>query len=152
MYNVLICPHIVFFFQAEDGIRDVAVTGVQTCALPILSYVDPIREEWRDADVVREGLVVVNRDLISLVHPEREDASRYESSAGILVAGYAVVVDVGVRVPTYRDPVLSDKRGRSHAPHLVLPYVTLRPYGSDHAVDQNSALLVLVNQVLANDA
>src|SRR3989449_11256516 len=26
----------IFFFQAEDGIRDVAVTGVQTCALPIL--------------------------------------------------------------------------------------------------------------------
>src|SRR5256884_6667866 len=25
------------FFQAEDGIRDVAVTGVQTCALPILA-------------------------------------------------------------------------------------------------------------------
>src|SRR2546429_889480 len=25
----------VFFFQAEDGIRDVAVTGVQTCALPL---------------------------------------------------------------------------------------------------------------------
>src|SRR2546429_4568366 len=32
--------HIVFFFfQAEDGIRDVAVTGVQTCALPILDVV-----------------------------------------------------------------------------------------------------------------
>src|SRR2546429_2139811 len=28
---------VFFFFQAEDGIRDVAVTGVQTCALPILS-------------------------------------------------------------------------------------------------------------------
>src|SRR2546422_7470872 len=28
---------IFFFFQAEDGIRDVAVTGVQTCALPISS-------------------------------------------------------------------------------------------------------------------
>src|SRR2546429_5245968 len=27
--------HRCFFFQAEDGIRDVAVTGVQTCALPI---------------------------------------------------------------------------------------------------------------------
>src|SRR2546422_5720915 len=27
-----------FFFQAEDGIRDVAVTGVQTCALPILLH------------------------------------------------------------------------------------------------------------------
>src|SRR2546429_5185812 len=31
---ILVCC-IVFFFQAEDGIRDVAVTGVQTCALPI---------------------------------------------------------------------------------------------------------------------
>src|SRR2546429_2776978 len=38
-----------FFFQAEDGIRDVAVTGVQTCALPISlfewsaqSKVDPL--------------------------------------------------------------------------------------------------------------
>src|SRR2546430_16552493 len=26
---------IIFFFQAEDGIRDLTVTGVQTCALPI---------------------------------------------------------------------------------------------------------------------
>src|SRR5262249_59341559 len=31
---VLVC---VFFFQAEDGIRDWSVTGVQTCALPISS-------------------------------------------------------------------------------------------------------------------
>src|SRR3712207_9104348 len=29
--NLLFC----FFFQAEDGIRDIGVTGVQTCALPI---------------------------------------------------------------------------------------------------------------------
>ena len=26
---------LFFFFQAEDGIRDTSVTGVQTCALPI---------------------------------------------------------------------------------------------------------------------
>src|SRR3712207_8917361 len=31
-----------FFFQAEDGIRDIGVTGVQTCALPISSLLwDP---------------------------------------------------------------------------------------------------------------
>src|SRR2546429_6742888 len=30
----------LFFFQAEDGIRDVAVTGVQTCALPIYGQAD----------------------------------------------------------------------------------------------------------------
>src|SRR5256885_16188953 len=29
-----------FFFQAEDGIRDYKVTGVQTCALPIFATVD----------------------------------------------------------------------------------------------------------------
>src|SRR5690606_40595359 len=29
---------LVFFFQAEDGIRDFHVTGVQTCALPISIY------------------------------------------------------------------------------------------------------------------
>src|SRR5256885_7145543 len=29
----------VFFFQAEDGIRDYKVTGVQTCALPILPII-----------------------------------------------------------------------------------------------------------------
>src|SRR2546429_7163984 len=29
---------LFFFFQAEDGIRDVAVTGVQTCALPISCF------------------------------------------------------------------------------------------------------------------
>src|SRR2546422_6245753 len=30
--------YFFFFFQAEDGIRDVAVTGVQTCALPISGH------------------------------------------------------------------------------------------------------------------
>src|SRR3712207_3401272 len=30
------CVNCFFFFQAEDGIRDIGVTGVQTCALPLL--------------------------------------------------------------------------------------------------------------------
>src|SRR6266700_8178002 len=33
-----------FFFQAEDGIRDFHVTGVQTCALPILRLEGQVRE------------------------------------------------------------------------------------------------------------
>src|SRR6266478_2773386 len=32
-----------FFFQAEDGIRDLTVTGVQTCALPILPFEDLVQ-------------------------------------------------------------------------------------------------------------
>src|SRR2546421_4661359 len=34
---------LVFFFQAEDGIRDLIVTGVQTCALPISQVPRPPR-------------------------------------------------------------------------------------------------------------
>src|SRR5256884_2400887 len=40
----------LFFFQAEDGIRDVAVTGVQTCALPIyLKSVDDLTTHYSTA-------------------------------------------------------------------------------------------------------
>src|SRR5689334_24004812 len=36
MIMVIYCMvYVFFFFQAEDGIRDGTVTGVQTCALPI---------------------------------------------------------------------------------------------------------------------
>src|SRR5207253_3773658 len=34
--KLLMFLQCIFFFQAEDGIRDGHVTGVQTCALPIL--------------------------------------------------------------------------------------------------------------------
>src|SRR5438445_9950742 len=39
LYVYVLCIHydFFFFFQAEDGIRDIGVTGVQTCALPISS-------------------------------------------------------------------------------------------------------------------
>src|SRR5438105_15204635 len=44
-----------FFFQAEDGIRDPLVTGVQTCALPISVGAT-------DAQRVRSGDVIAARD------------------------------------------------------------------------------------------
>src|SRR5438874_12916044 len=42
-----------FFFQAEDGIRDLYVTGVQTCALPIPDYRTKVDEVCND----RQALV-----------------------------------------------------------------------------------------------
>src|SRR5256885_11163119 len=41
------CDRVFFFFQAEDGIRDYKVTGVQTCALPI----------WIRRDLLYEALL-----------------------------------------------------------------------------------------------
>src|SRR3712207_7068505 len=38
LHSGAVLDGLFFFFQAEDGIRDIGVTGVQTCALPI--YVD----------------------------------------------------------------------------------------------------------------
>src|SRR2546422_5525318 len=40
LFTVSLFSSVFFFFQAEDGIRDVAVTGVQTCALPISEPAD----------------------------------------------------------------------------------------------------------------
>src|SRR2546428_12270519 len=42
-----------FFFQAEDGIRDLIVTGVQTCALPILQVRARISRNTYVIEVVR---------------------------------------------------------------------------------------------------
>src|SRR5437879_7155960 len=39
---------LFFFFQAEDGIRDTSVTGVQTCALPIFGEHIGHRHERRE--------------------------------------------------------------------------------------------------------
>src|SRR5260221_3815189 len=62
-----------FFFQAEDGIRDHCVTGVQTCALPILSSTlragtEPGRvylgllEAARVAECLPQGLLATERN------------------------------------------------------------------------------------------
>src|SRR5690349_24494637 len=48
---------LFFFFQAEDGIRDLYVTGVQTCALPILSAYgrDGSRASWPGYDYLMQA-------------------------------------------------------------------------------------------------
>src|SRR3712207_9345512 len=55
----------VFFFQAEDGIRDIGVTGVQTCALPIFAL-----DDWDHA--VQVGFTAGSRrlDIGSIGGPE----------------------------------------------------------------------------------
>src|SRR5690349_23013336 len=61
---ILMCLFLFFFFQAEDGIRDLYVTGVQTCALPIYDAIAAFRYM---AQARHAGKVVVR-------HPRRTAA------------------------------------------------------------------------------
>src|SRR5260370_3259231 len=80
--------YFFFFFQAEDGIRDSSVTGVQTCALPISTYCEaatlPARGE-RVRPVIQNGL------LYRLRSPRagRVAASQYVARDGSEVVVFA---------------------------------------------------------------
>src|SRR2546430_7265108 len=54
---------LFFFFQAEDGIRDLTVTGVQTCALPISVYVAYFGWRSFSGGIAVSDVVVVRDDV-----------------------------------------------------------------------------------------
>src|SRR5256885_5874833 len=67
-----VVEHGLFFFQAEDGIRDYKVTGVQTCALPILAdgtvEITPSGEiDLDNAHVIRDAV----NDVLTRSTPRR---------------------------------------------------------------------------------
>src|SRR5258708_15072459 len=67
------CRSLFFFFQAEDGIRDDLVTGVQTCALPISFLLLACTGTQR----MKDGRLVANLRLFSA----RPRASRKQERA-----------------------------------------------------------------------
>src|SRR6267143_6593617 len=59
--------YCVFFFQAEDGIRDGTVTGVQTCALPICvgaPLVEQLGAHLEERGLLRRRLGPGTRDVV----------------------------------------------------------------------------------------
>src|SRR5256885_8618228 len=65
----------MFFFQAEDGIRDYKVTGVQTCALPISDFLLAAIGQGIGLGMVLDGADVVvheHRDAERLAQPGRQ--------------------------------------------------------------------------------
>src|SRR6266496_1781825 len=78
----------VFFFQAEDGIRDLYVTGVQTCALPISADRGLARNDLQEAVLLREpfevGPWIGDRDERAALGGEvRGVRARLERRAGL---------------------------------------------------------------------
>src|SRR5256885_5352761 len=54
-----------FFFQAEDGIRDYKVTGVQTCALPIFGFYDGLIGPGTGTFLVLALTALLRLDLVT---------------------------------------------------------------------------------------
>src|SRR3712207_8380430 len=76
--HILSLVLIFFFFQAEDGIRDIGVTGVQTCALPILGMADTAHGMLPESQM---GFVGLARNEVTF-QPEAYMASLPESLVG----------------------------------------------------------------------
>src|SRR6266478_8258159 len=79
---------VFFFFQAEDGIRDLTVTGVQTCALPIFLENVVIDERGRldldDAAKTENTRAAYKLEQIANVHPDKR--AGHPSSVVMLTA------------------------------------------------------------------
>src|SRR3989441_8230584 len=75
---------IFFFFQAEDGIRDKLVTGVQTCALPISAEQEPddvddtAEQAHLDADDHQERAVALEARGLRGVGPDELDETEHQ--------------------------------------------------------------------------
>src|SRR5258708_39954588 len=68
-----------FFFQAEDGIRDDLVTGVQTCALPISAH-EPAFVANGCADAIPHSCAAAGRNTLAAMNAKtRRDRMRMQS-------------------------------------------------------------------------
>src|SRR5256885_12597938 len=98
--------YFFFFFQAEDGIRDYKVTGVQTCALPI-SRVDVARKDI-------EKMV----DDRNVIHGESSCTGEAVATALLSSAGSSKLGGIGGRSASVwysSGPVLPERKRRKSA-------------------------------------
>src|SRR2546430_11838635 len=90
---------LFFFFQAEDGIRDLTVTGVQTCALPISSQIRNLRFDlvgMVDVKVIGPANVVAGNASVPAVRVDTQ-ATGYLNGADRESVVEGKSVDLGGR-------------------------------------------------------
>src|SRR5258708_24501030 len=69
--------HVFFFFQAEDGIRDDLVTGVQTCALPIYLVHQLARIGLMSSQLKTQELIQL---FYSIYNPEASEGQKIQNT------------------------------------------------------------------------
>src|SRR5699024_8622919 len=106
----------IFFFQAEDGIRDRNVTGVQTCALPIssmaawdhLKKMEILHGEYKDKGPNHPQLEKAKKDYQKIHHESTKTNEKFgENTARI-----------GAKFEFDGDPII-DKNGEKVMRHEV---------------------------------
>src|SRR2546422_4801479 len=113
-----------FFFQAEDGIRDVAVTGVQTCALPIYHVLHVVRV----SRAVHVCIVPLLGRVLHVRRGDRQDLGRVAPPLGRARLRHLVVGDV-LRQPLLLGHLRHRRRQRRlpvvHVPNRAHVHVRL---------------------------
>src|SRR5690625_2731069 len=121
---------LVFFFQAEDGIRDGHVTGVQTCALPISEGVPRSftlnSEEILEA--LQEPLTAITQAIKRALEQSPPELAADIAESGIVLTGGGsllrdidrlVAEETGLPVLVAEDPLTCVARGGGRAMEMM---------------------------------
>src|SRR2546425_10731110 len=108
---------VFFFFQAEDGIRDKLVTGVQTCALPI--------SKLRGlGGSLKSGVYLLRQDeswsdVVAALERGRGVEQRFTVREGLRLAAVAELAPAQLKIP--RDSLLAAAEGPGLLASAALP-------------------------------
>src|SRR5258708_5804480 len=180
-HSYLLLPYLFllsyfFFFQAEDGIRDDLVTGVQTCALPILPFEKLLRnvvsEKTLSTAVKFVGVLWSERtkeNLVKTINPLGEVEVNFDSGHGKISTRYlqfefhrvrvdgkiqhvlVTVSDVSARVDLARELQSSKNQAQAQVDTL-LGILHVDPTQLASFLNDSNAAMKMINAVLREPA
>src|SRR5689334_21136948 len=129
-----------FFFQAEDGIRDGTVTGVQTCALPIFSAAGLLTQIGSAPYSVTKHAALAFAEWLSITYGEQGIRVSALCPQGVRTnmlmkaefAGGAFLLDTAIEPEQVADAVV---QGIAEEKFLILPHPEVAKYFQNKAND-----------------